>query len=262
MVAAASVARAVAPPVFTPRQRNGIRKIARRFRYPYDQWWDFVHEAWLKVHDGWLRVPRVEPSMTSYIFKIAHNLAIDLLERFEDDAMTGAVVFSALPEWELEEEDEQDGEDRAGTPAIERLTMEKRVLAHQLWERAAKLDPEAAGWLGRTAIGEETVPEIAADVRKPASRIYKRLSRLVMRLRVLSGDLEAATKPARRRRCSAKASRKKRASRRPRTRCRRSAGTRRRPSRSRSPELAPGPRSPRASRSSAARRWERRRAPA
>jgi hypothetical protein len=109
---------------FTPRQRHGIRKIGRKFGYPYDQRWDFVHETWLKVHYGWLHVPRVEPSMTRYIFPIARNLAIDLFHRFEEDAMTG--------------------------------------------------------------------PEIAADVGKPAGRIYKRVSRLVERLPSLDED-EPAT---------------------------------------------------------------------
>jgi hypothetical protein len=45
------------PRVFTPRQCNGIRKVARRFGYPRDQWWDFVHETWLKVAVAWCRVP-------------------------------------------------------------------------------------------------------------------------------------------------------------------------------------------------------------
>jgi DNA-directed RNA polymerase specialized sigma24 family protein len=172
------------PPAFTPQQRNGIRKIARSFGYPHDQHWDFVHETWLKVHDGWMRVPRVEPSMTRYVFRIARNLAIDLFHRFEEDAMTGAVVFSCLPEWEREEEAENDGQDRPGTPELVRLTMEDRILARQLWGRAAARDREAADWLVRTGVDEETVPEIAGDVRKPVDRIYKRVSRLATRLRV------------------------------------------------------------------------------
>ena len=171
-----------APPAFTPLQRNGIRKIARKFGYPYDQRWDFVHETWLKVHDGWIRVPRVEPGMTRYIFKIARNLAIDLFDRFKDDAMTGAVVFSCLPEWAREDEDEEPGEDRPGTPQITHLTMEDRIHARQLWTRAHNRDREAAEWLVRTTVHEETVPEIAADVGKPVARIYKRVSRLVERL--------------------------------------------------------------------------------
>lgn len=170
-----------APPAFTPRQRNGIRKIAGKFGYPYDQRWDFVHESWLKVHDGWLRVPRVEPDMTAYIFTIARNLAIDLRDRFAEDAMTGAVVFSSLPE-EREDEDEQPGEDRPGTPEVGRLTMEERILARQLWDRARQRDREAAEWLVRSKVHEDTVPEIAADVGQPADRIYKRVSRLVERL--------------------------------------------------------------------------------
>lgn len=178
------------PPAFTPWQRNGIRKIARRFGYRYDQQWDFVHETWLKVHDGWVRVPRLEPSMTRYIFGVARNLAIDLFHRFEEDAMTGAVVFSCLPEWEREDEDEPPGEERPGTPEIVRVTMDNRILAQQLWDRATARDREAAGWLARAELDEETVPEIAADVRKSAGSIYKRLSRLVTRVR---GDAEAET---------------------------------------------------------------------
>jgi len=171
-----------APPAFTPRQRHGIRKIARKFGYPYDQRWDFVHEAWLKVHDGWVHVPRVEPSMSRYIFRIARNLAIDLFRRFEDDAMTGAIVFSSLPEWASEDEDELPDEDRPGTPEVVHLTMENRILARQLWARAQERDREAAEWLGRAKIGDETVPEIADDVGQPVERIYKRMSRLVERL--------------------------------------------------------------------------------
>lgn len=171
-----------APPAFTPLQRNGIRKIARKFRYPYDQRWDFVHETWLKVHDGWIRVPRVEPGMSRYIFKIARNLAIDLFDRFKDDAMSGAVVFSSLPEWAHEDEDEEPGEGRPGTPEVARLAMEERIHARQLWARALERDREAAEWFARSRVHEETVPEIAADVGKPAGRIYKRVSRLVERL--------------------------------------------------------------------------------
>jgi RNA polymerase sigma factor (sigma-70 family) len=180
-----------APPAFTPQQRRGIRKIARRFGYPYDQWWDFVHEAWLKVHDGWNHVPRVEPATTKYIFTIARNLAIDLRDRFAEDAMTGAVVFSSLPEWDREDEDEQPGEDRPGTPEVLHANIERRVLASQLWARATRRDREAAGWLARTELDEETVPEIAADVRKSAASIYKRLSRLVARIRQDVGPPDA-----------------------------------------------------------------------
>lgn len=174
-----------APPAFTPRQRNGIRKIARRYGYPYDQWWDFVHEAWLKVHDGWMRVPRVEPAMTHYIFRIARNLAIDLFKRFEEDAMTGAVVFSSLPEGadDYEDEKDKDGDDRPGTPEVATLTVEQRVLARELWAQAQKRDREAADWLVRTKVHEDTVPEIAAGVRQPEARIYKRVSRLLDTLR-------------------------------------------------------------------------------
>jgi DNA-directed RNA polymerase specialized sigma24 family protein len=127
-------------------------------------------------------VPRVEPGMTRYIFKIARNLAIDLFRQFEEDAMTGAVVFSCLPEWAHEDEDEEPGEDRPGTPQVAQLTMEDRIHVRQLWARAQERDREAAEWLVRTTVDEETVPEIAADVRKPVARIYKRVSRLLERL--------------------------------------------------------------------------------
>jgi hypothetical protein len=60
--------------------------------------------------------------------------------------------------------------------------MEDRILARQLWARARKRDHEAADWLVRSKVDEETVPEIAADVGQPADRIYKRVSRLVERL--------------------------------------------------------------------------------
>ncbi len=171
-----------APPLFTPRQRNSIRKVARKFGYPHDQRWDFVHETWLKVHDVWIRVARVEPDMTRYITTVARNLAIDLIRRFADDAMTGAVVFSSLPECVREEEDEQPGEDRPGTPEVEPLQMETRILAWQLWGRAVGRDREAAEWLARKELHEETVPEIASDVGIPPDRIYKRVSRLVERI--------------------------------------------------------------------------------
>jgi RNA polymerase sigma factor (sigma-70 family) len=171
-----------APPAFTPRQRHVIRKIARRFGYPHDLRWDFVHETWLKVHDGWKRVPRVEPGMSRYIFRIARNLAIDLFRRFEEDAMTGAVVFSSLPEGAEQDEEEPPDEDAPGTPEIVHFTIEDRVLARQLWARAQQRDREAADWLARNEIDEEAVREIEADVGQPADRIYKRMSRLVERL--------------------------------------------------------------------------------
>ena len=173
------------PPVFTPRQCNGIRKVARRFGYPRDQWWDFVHETWLKVAVAWIRVPRVEPGMSRYIFRIARNLAIDLFRRFEDDAMTGAIVFSCLPEWAREDDDEQPGEDRPGTPEVGRLPMEQRILARQLWARALERDREAAGWMMRLRVHAETGPEISADAGAPSKRIYQRVSRLEEKLAAL-----------------------------------------------------------------------------
>jgi len=166
------------PPVFTPRQCNGIRKIARKFGFAWDQQADFVHETWVKFAEGWMRVPRVEPSMSKYVFRIARNLAIDLFRRFEDDAMTGAVVFSCLPEWEREEEDEQPGEDRPGTPQVVTRTMVDRIRARQIWHLALERDPDAAVWMKRLRVEGETGAEIAADVGQPVARVYRRVARL------------------------------------------------------------------------------------
>lgn len=189
---------ALRPPAFTPLQRNGIRKIARRFRYPPDQQWDFVHETWLKVHDGWIHVPRVEPGMTRYVFKLARHLAIDLFRRFEDDMMTGAVVFSCLPEWEREDEPEDPDEDRPGTPQIVRLTMDDWVLARQVCARGVQRDADATGWMVRAKAHRYTVPEIASDVGRSATVVYKRVARLVAHLRAtLSTALPPAADEAR-----------------------------------------------------------------
>jgi RNA polymerase sigma factor (sigma-70 family) len=185
------------PRVFTPRQCNGIRKVARKFGYPRDQWWDFVHETWLKVAGGWFRVPRVEPSMSRYIFRIARNLAIDLFRRFEGDAMTGAVVFSCLPEWAREDQDEQPGEDRPGTPEVGRLPIEQSIRAEQLRERAGQRDREAAEWMMRLRVHGESGAEIAADAGAPRKRIYQRVSRLEEKLAELEAPEEPSTAPAR-----------------------------------------------------------------
>jgi DNA-directed RNA polymerase specialized sigma24 family protein len=170
------------PGVFTARQRNGIKKIARNSGLPHDQQWDFVHETWVKVAEVWPQVPRVEPRMSRYIFRMAKNLAIDLFRRFKEDAMTGAVVFSCLEAWEQKREEKQEAgerfEDDLGMPQVARPRVDARTRAEQFMKHAVGRDPEAAGWMWRMRVEGETGPEIAAAVGQSSKNVYQRVSRL------------------------------------------------------------------------------------
>ncbi len=162
------------PPPFTAKQGRTIRRIGRRSGYPRNELEDLAQIVWIEVKRCWARVPRVEPDFSKYVFRMAHNLAIAIVKKMQEDAMTHAVNFSGVDEAKAQ----------GVSPAMPaKVSPEDKVLAQRVAERAVERDPEAADWMMRTKVHDESFVSVAEDVGQPEERVKKRVNRLVVWLR-------------------------------------------------------------------------------